>query len=365
MNDDAFSFYCKNNSWYGSTCKIDDLIVVKTLVEKFDEDGECTDREIIYKCAVCGGFYRRKYDATYYDGYQFDTDEGWSITDKYFKIEQPLWSGIGSSGKPPLTLEEARFYGYAGKDHTWKNGRCNFPSESGELSCRGVDVKLVAYRSPESKTHISDKFYKCMRCGEWYFYTTIAPYTRTILKSSNELFPVEEARKFGYDRTEFIMKKDFEALDSDFKTWEEPPPLDEWLKVKRTEKEQAEYASLTLKKHFALNGLKVKESETPFSWNSFGWELYLNIDKFVSERSHRVMLRNMLAEIIDFCEASTGEFFAYTLKVLFEKFIGQNPPRRNFKEILPQKALDRFGEINQMLDDDHERYLEILDQQGY
>ena len=145
----------------------------------------------------------------------------------------------------------------------------------------------------------------------------------------------------------------------------EPPLLEEWLKVERTEKEQAEYAFLILKKHFALNGLKLREGETPFSWTSFGWDLYLNIDKFVSERERQAMLKDLLAELTDFCEAATGEFFAYTLKVLFEKFISQDPPRRNFKLLLPQKALVMFDEINRMLDDDHERYLEILNQQGY
>ena len=150
-----------------------------------------------------------------------------------------------------------------------------------------------------------------------------------------------------------------------FEIWEEPPPLKEWLKVERSEKEQAEYAFLILKKHFALNGLKVREKETPFSWNSFGWDLYLNIDQFVSDRERQTMLKNLLAEIIDFCEAATGEYFAYTLKVLFEKFISQDPPRRNLKLLLPQKALSQFSEIYRMLDDDHERYLEILNQQGY
>lgn len=161
------------------------------------------------------------------------------------------------------------------------------------------------------------------------------------------------------------MEKDMEALDSDFKIWEEPPSLDEWLKSERTEKEQAEYAFLILKKHFALNGLAVKERDKPFSWNSFSWDLYLNIDSLVSDRSHHSMLENLLAELVDFCEAATGEYFAYTLKVLLEKFINQDPPRRNFKPLLPRKALVVYDEINRMLDDDHERYLEILDQQGY
>ncbi|HQU81991.1 MAG TPA: hypothetical protein PKY59_02640 [Pyrinomonadaceae bacterium] len=146
---------------------------------------------------------------------------------------------------------------------------------------------------------------------------------------------------------------------------QELPSLDEWLKAERSEKEKAEYAFLILKKHFALNGLKVKERETPFSWNSFGWDLYLNIDRLVSERSYETMLKNLLAEIVDFCEAATGEYFAYTLKVLFEKFINQDLPRRNFKPLLPQKALVVFDEINRMLDDEHERYIEILNQQGY
>ena len=362
MHDDAFSFYCKNNSYYGSTCKIDDLIVVKTLIDKYDEEGNCTEKEVIYKCAVCGGFYKRRYSATYYSGYEFDTEEGWSITDKYFKIEQPLWSGLGSSGKPPLTLEEARSYGYAGADRTWKNNRCNFPVQNVELTCRAIDLQFVAYRSPESKTPTSDRFYKCRRCGEWYFFTLLHPFTEALLKPSNELFPSEEAAKFGYDETVNFMEN---ADKKSFEIWEEPAPLDEWLKKERSEKEQAEYAFLILKKHFALSGLKIKERETPFSWTSFGWNLYLNINGFVSERSHQSALKNLLAEIVDFCEAATGEFFAYTLKVLFEKFINQDPPRSKFTPLLPQKALVVFDEIDRMLDDDHERYLEILNQQGY
>ena len=150
--------------------------------------------------------------------------------------------------------------------------------------------------------------------------------------------------------------------------WDEPeqlPTFSEFLAKQRTEEEEAQFAYLILKKHFAFSGLKLRESEPPFSWQSFSWDLYLNIDKFVSERSHQIMLKNLLAELTDFCEAATGEFFAYTLKVLFEKFIQGDPPRSKFVPLLPQKAAARFGEIEQMLDDDHERYLEILNQQGY
>lgn len=150
-----------------------------------------------------------------------------------------------------------------------------------------------------------------------------------------------------------------------FENREDLPPFDEWLKVERTEKENAEYALLILKKHFALDGLKLRESDPPFSWNSFGWTLYLNIHEFVSNRERQPMLTNLLAELTDFCEAATGEFFAYTLKVLFEKFIDRDPPRSKFVSLLPEKAVAQFVQIEQMLDDDHERYLEILNQQGY
>lgn len=347
MSDDAFSFYCKNNSYYGSTCKIDDLIVVKTLIDKYDEEGNCTEKQVIYKCAVCGGFYKRQYDATYYSGYEFDTDEGWSITDKYFKIEQPLWSGIGSSGKPPLTLEEARAYGYTGKDYTWKDNRCNFPSESGELSCRGVDVKFVAYRSPASKTHISDKFYKCMRCGEWYFYTTIAPYERTILKSSNALFPVEEAEKFGYDAAEYVSKTQEKSLAVLFiEDSEGLPTANEWLKENRSETEKAEYAALIVKKHFIRAGLETeKYLDGVYGWLTFPQFLKLNIDEFVKKGEHAAMLKNMLAELKNFYEAATGESLAYYLFTSLDSHFDGDAFYRRLEPFLPAENLEILDEL--------------------
>ena len=72
------------------------------------------------------------------------------------------------------------------------------------------------------------------------------------------------------------------------------------------------------------------------------------------------MLKAMFVELVDFCEISTSESFAYIMKILLEKFT-----RSRIKQFLPQKAIAQFAEIDRMLDDDHERYLEILDQQGY
>lgn len=198
MDDDAFSFYCKNFCNLGSTCELSDLIIVKILREDFNNDGDCTAKEIIYKCVVCGGFYKRKYSAIYYHPYNFDTEEGWSIVDKYFKIEEPLWKTLGSTGKPPLTLDEARHYGFTGKDHTWKNGRCNFPAQNVELTCRAIDLQFVAFHESGMMNHNSNKFYKCKRCGEWYFFIILPPYNKALLKPSNENFPLEEAKFHGF-----------------------------------------------------------------------------------------------------------------------------------------------------------------------
>lgn len=196
MEDHAYSFYCKTNSW--ERCEDKNLIVVKILKEEFDSDNVCTEREIIYRCHACGGFYKRRYRAIYYPVGLFDTEEGWDIEDKYFKIEEPGSRGLRSTLYVPFTLGEARSYGYAGADHTWKNGRCNFQSQNVELTCRAADLRFIAYRSPELNEHNHDKFYKCDRCGEWYLFKILPPYTEALLKPSNEHFPIESARAFGY-----------------------------------------------------------------------------------------------------------------------------------------------------------------------
>lgn len=197
MEDHAYSLYCKKNSWECCSSR-KDLIEVKVLAEEHDADGELTEKVAIYCCPVCGGFYKRQYRATYYSAYQFDTEEGWSVTDKYFKIEAPLWRGLDSRGEIPLTIDEARAFGYAGPDLTWQNGRCNFDAEYVEATCRARDLRLVAYLSPASKRHNSERFYKCRRCGEWYFFKILPPYTEALLKPSNEFFPLDAARGFGY-----------------------------------------------------------------------------------------------------------------------------------------------------------------------
>ncbi len=137
--------------------------------------------------------------------------------------------------------------------------------------------------------------------------------------------------------------------------------ITDWLSdLRKREAEQSKYASAIIEKHLKSAGLPFKKINETTTWSGVGWDLYLNIDGFLREEKQSEMLKDMFAELIDFCEASTSESFAYKLKILLEKFT-----RSRIKPFLPPKAVAQFAEIDRMLDDDHERYLEILNQQGY
>lgn len=139
-----------------------------------------------------------------------------------------------------------------------------------------------------------------------------------------------------------------------------------WLSdLRKQEAEDSAKASAIIEKHLKNTGLLFKKTGETTSWSMVGWDLYTNIHELLGDAKHAEMLRAMFVELIDFCEIATSESFAYKLKILFEKFIGTNPPRSKLMQLLPAKAIAQFNEIEQMLDDDHERYIEILNQQGY
>lgn len=142
--------------------------------------------------------------------------------------------------------------------------------------------------------------------------------------------------------------------------------ITEWLaNLRKQEAEQSGQASAIIEKHLVNAELPFKKWSETSSWFGVGWELYLNIDVLLREEKHSGMLKAMFAELVDFCEISTSESFAYKLKILLEKFIESDSQRSQIKQFLPPKALAQFDEIDRMLEDDHERYLEILNQQGY
>jgi len=131
-------------------------------------------------------------------------------------------------------------------------------------------------------------------------------------------------------------------------------------KMRKARAEESAQASAIIEKHFKNAGLPFRKTGETKTWESCSWDLYLNVDDHFRDREKSPMLKAMFVELVDFCEISTSESFAYIMKILLEKFT-----RSRIKPFLPPKAVAQFAEIDRMLDDDHERYLEILDQQGY
>lgn len=150
--------------------------------------------------------------------------------------------------------------------------------------------------------------------------------------------------------------------------WDEPeklPAAGEFLSKERNAAENAQYAYLVMKKHFARAGIALRKTDVPATLSSFGSEFYTNVDNVLRKPEHALMLRKFFAELTDFYEAFSGEFFAYNLLGFLKNFIDRDPPRSFITPLLPAKALAQFGEIERNLEEEHERYLEILDQQGY
>ncbi|MCY7347495.1 MAG: hypothetical protein LH614_14925 [Pyrinomonadaceae bacterium] len=346
MENTPYSIYCRNrgNSYFGLICNKSDLIAVKILEEQYDSDNVCTEKAAICRCRVCGGFYKHEYSARYSEDGWMGDEHGWIIEDRYHKIEEPYSHSVGSSVKPALPLDEARAYGYTGEDFTWKNNRCNFALFYGELTCRGMDLQLVAYRESEARPHNCDKFYQCRRCGQWYLLTILPLYK--ILKPSNEHFPIEEAGKFGYDETKIFPKTQEKSLAALFiENSEALPPPDEWLKEKQSDTEQAEYAFFIVEKHFIRAGLKVKRERNGNSWITFASVLNLHIGKFAEAGEHAAMLKNLLAELTHFYEAATGKSFAYYLSKRLQSFVDEDASYRRIEPFLPAPALEKMEEM--------------------
>ena len=132
------------------------------------------------------------------------------------------------------------------------------------------------------------------------------------------------------------------------------PAVGEWLRQTRSEAAQAQFAYLILKKHFARENLRLRKDILPGSWWRIGWALFMNTDALVREAQHAEMLKAMFVELVDFCEAATGENFAYHLKELLERLDDSRERRDKITPLLPAKALAQFPEIDRMRDEEDE-----------
>lgn len=150
--------------------------------------------------------------------------------------------------------------------------------------------------------------------------------------------------------------------------WNAPEKLPEmlrWLKEKRSEAAQSQYAYIILKKHFARENLQVRSNEIPTRWSNFNLNFYLSIDVLVRGGNHSSMLKKLFAELVDFSEAIDEEFSAYRLLKMFENFIGQKVSYLKIAPLLPAAMFKRMDRINEIQDAEYEAYIERLNQSGY
>ena len=76
-------------------------------------------------------------------------------------------------------------------------------------------------------------------------------------------------------------------------------------------------------------------------------------------------MKNLCIELVDFCAAIPDDSSTYRLLQMLEKFIDNDSMYRRIEPLLPVKALEKMGEINEMLDEAHRRYMRLQDESGY
>lgn len=126
--------------------------------------------------------------------------------------------------------------------------------------------------------------------------------------------------------------------------------------------EAAQYAYIILKKHFARAGAVIKHHDLPTSWWSFSSLFYDNISDFVRQGSHPTMLTELLAELVDFIEAFSGEYFTDNLYELLGRF---DSPYSQLEPYLPAPALAKIGEMQERRRQEWEDYQRRCDEMYY
>jgi hypothetical protein len=248
-----------------------------------------------------------------------------------------------------------------------------FPPESAKLH----NLKTVKFTDTNAIKKLPENIERLPNLEHLYFSgaTIQPPDLEPILAASKTLKSVAVKGSFHrfeelaekYPRVEFYndgVKFDAE-LDAIQNEPEKLPQMREWLKENRSERAQAQYAYLMMKKYFERAGIELRKTEIPATFASFGWEFYLNVSPVLRQPEHAAMLKSFFAEIVLFYEAIHGEFFASSLLGILESFIDRDPPRSLIVPLLPEKALAQFDEMNEILDRQHERFMEIQNQMGY
>jgi hypothetical protein len=120
---------------------------------------------------------------------------------------------------------------------------------------------------------------------------------------------------------------------------------------------RAQQAFSIMEKHFASAGVAMKDSGPPNDWSHFCLLFYLNIDELsFNGMRHAKLLTELLAEIVNFIKAFSGENFT---KNLFDMLIYFDARCPWLEPFLPGSAKIKISEMEEMraeYEDDAERF---------
>ena len=109
----------------------------------------------------------------------------------------------------------------------------------------------------------------------------------------------------------------------------------------------ARQAFSIMEKHFASAGAVMKDTDPPKDWPGFCSLFYRNTNEFLKRGQHTKLLIGLLAELVDFIEASSREKFTHNLYELLKDY-------RHYswlKPILPDSARSMVSVMEGMWED--------------
>jgi hypothetical protein len=193
LNQKKHIQYCNEPNRKGLTCQEENLLLIRWL--KDEETSTSISVVKIFLCKMCHGLYKYEYSSRY-ESHKFDDEGGWyNYLNRYFKVEEEYVQSV------PLSFEEALQYGYNGQPVTYTSERCANPPDFSGLTCRVVDIVVIAGAMYNS-------IKKCRKCGEFYkqvWLRDVAPGIYHHYKPNENYldrieFPLEEALQYGYQQ---------------------------------------------------------------------------------------------------------------------------------------------------------------------
>jgi hypothetical protein len=107
-----------------------------------------------------------------------------------------------------------------------------------------------------------------------------------------------------------------------------------------------DYAYYILEKNFAKSNLELKRGfhEKNLNWYSFCWYFYRHTWSFVSADEHKQMMRDIFADLADFCDLVYGNKVG-RYAVLLNEFLVEFKLPEQIVNLLPEKILEKMPEL--------------------